>query len=122
MLEVCSSECVSAGLCLSLRVISFSNIIARLPDGASCWSGSVFKCKHFVGLLIGSDQRAIHLSTNPDRRKSLCACGRASVVDVQFPDGAPVEVGDLEGVIIAFAENRSFFSPVGTGEFLPRRT
>lgn len=42
-------------------------------------------------------------------------------MDVQFPDGAPVEVGDLEGIIIAFAENRSFFQ-VGIEKFLPRRT
>ena len=30
------------------------------------------------------------------------------VLDVLFPDGPPVEVGDLEGVIVAFTD--SFFS------------
>lgn len=38
-------------------------------------------------------------------------------MDVQFPDGAPVEVGDLQGIIIAFAENRSFFSRLALKSF-----
>lgn len=31
------------------------------------------------------------------------------VLDLLFPDGAPVEVKDLEGVIIGFADNPAFF-------------
>lgn len=63
-------------------------------------------------LLIGFDQWEIHVGINQERRKSLRACGRVSVLDVSFPDGPPVEVGDLEGIMITFAENLPF--SVGT--------
>lgn len=60
--------------------------------------------------LIGFDQWVIHVSINQEGRtceKSLC------VLDGLFPDGPPVEVRDLEGIIIAFAGNLCF--SVGTG-------
>lgn len=45
-------------------------------------------------LLIGFDQWVIHLGINQEGRKSLRACGRVSILDVVFPDGPPVEVGN----------------------------
>lgn len=49
-----------------------------------------------------------HLCINKKMRKSLGACGRVSVLDVSFPDVTPVEVGDLEGFDITFAEESVF--------------
>lgn len=38
----------------------------------------MFKCKHSVGLLIGSDQRAIHLSNKSGQEEEF-VCMRESV-------------------------------------------
>lgn len=42
----------------------------------------------------------------------MCVC--VCVLDVLFPDGPQVEVGDLNGIITAFAGNLSFSA--GTDE------
>lgn len=72
------------GACV--RVCMFGHIVFRGSE------------KVFLGMsLIGFDQWAIHLSRNQERKRVFthmwdCLC----VLDVLFPDGPSVEVGDFD--------------------------